>query len=106
MTRRIDPWLVATTLVLIAFGLVMVFSASAVIAMERSGDEAYYLKRQLMALGAGTVLCAVTAITPTRVIRRYRTVLYTMTIIGLLLCFVPFAEPVDHETERRQRLVD
>ncbi len=89
MTRRIDPWLVATTLVLIAFGLVMVYSASAVIAMERSGDEAYYLKRQLMALGAGTVLCAVTAITPTRVIRRYRTVLYTMTIIGLLLCFVP-----------------
>ena len=77
------------TWVLIAFGLVMVFSASAVIAMERSGDEAYYLKRQLMALGAGTVLCAVTAITPTRVIRRYRTVLYTMTIIGLLLCFVP-----------------
>ena len=40
MTRRIDPWLVATTLVLIAFGLVMVYSASAVIAMERSGDEA------------------------------------------------------------------
>ena len=38
---------------LIVFGLVMVYSASAMVAFERSGDEAYYLTRQLIALAVG-----------------------------------------------------
>lgn len=89
MNRRIDPWLVATSAVLIGVGLVMVYSASAVIATERAGDAAYFLKRQLMALAAGTLLCGVTALTPTRILRRYRKAVYFACILGLILCFVP-----------------
>ncbi len=89
MNRRIDPWLIATSAVLIGIGLVMVYSASAVVATEWTGDPAYFLKRQLMALTAGVVLCAVTAFTPTRTLRRYRGVVYFACVIGLALCFVP-----------------
>ena len=53
--RSIDAWLILTSSLLIVFGLVMVYSASAMVAFERSGDELYYLTRQLIALGVGLV---------------------------------------------------
>ena len=87
--RSIDAWLILTSSLLIVFGLVMVYSASAMVAFERSGDETYYLTRQLIALGVGLGLCVTTAVTPMRVIRRYRAVLYGAVLLGLILCFVP-----------------
>lgn len=89
MNRSIDPWLILSTAALIVLGLVMVYSASAVVAAEQTGNEMRYFTRQLIAVGAGLVLCAATAITPTRVMRRYRAVFYVACIVGLALCFVP-----------------
>ena len=86
--RSIDPWPILTSALLIVFGLVMVYSASAMVAFERSGDEAYYLTRQLIALAVGLVLCATTVVTPMRVVRRYRGFLYGAVLFGLILCFV------------------
>ena len=45
----------AAVIVLTGFGLVMVYSASSVSALERFGDSLYYLKRQLVFAGAGLV---------------------------------------------------
>ena len=87
--RPYDPVLLAMILGLMAMGLVMVYSASAMVAFERSGDETYYLTRQLIALGVGLVLCVTTAVTPMRVVRRYRIALYLMVLFGLVLCFIP-----------------
>ena len=87
--RSIDPWLIMTSALLVVFGLVMVYSASAMKAFERSGDETYYLTRQLIALAVGLVCCVTTAVTPMRIVRRYRVMLYAAVIGGLLLCFVP-----------------
>lgn len=87
--RSIDAWLILTSTLLIVFGLVMVYSASAFSALELVGDEAYYLIRQLIALSVGLVLCVATAVTPMRIIRRYRVVLYSAVLCGLVLCFVP-----------------
>ena len=87
--RSIDPWLILTAALLVVFGLVMVYSASAMKAFERSGDEAYYLTRQLVALAVGLCLCLSTAVTPMRIMRRYRVILYTAVLGGLVLCFVP-----------------
>jgi cell division protein FtsW len=89
MNRRIDPWLITAVVLLVAIGLVMVYSASAVVAIEQSGDELRYLKRQLIAVAVGLVLCVATAVTPTRIMRRYRWTLYGACIFGLLLTFVP-----------------
>ena len=87
--RSIDPWLILTSTLLIVFGLIMVYSASAMKAFERTGDETYYLTRQLIALAVGMVLCVSTAVTPMRIIRRYRTAIYVAVLAGLVLCFVP-----------------
>jgi cell division protein FtsW len=52
----LDPWLLAAVLLLTAVGLVMVYSASAVVADAKVHDAFYYLKRQLVAAGIGMAL--------------------------------------------------
>ncbi|HTP51751.1 MAG TPA: putative lipid II flippase FtsW [Anaeromyxobacteraceae bacterium] len=51
-----DPWLLAAVLLLTGFGLVMVYSASAVLADAKLHDQFYFLKRQLVAAGLGLAL--------------------------------------------------
>ena len=89
MKRRIDPWLLAVVAILVSIGLVMVYSASAVVAAEKTGTETYFFTRQLAAEAMGLLLCAGTAITPVQTIRRFRVVLYTASLVGLVFCFVP-----------------
>ncbi|HVP66095.1 MAG TPA: putative lipid II flippase FtsW [Anaeromyxobacteraceae bacterium] len=58
-----DPWLLAAFLLLAGFGLVMVYSASAVMAGAKAHDEFFFLKRQLAACAIGmTLLAAVVAV--------------------------------------------
>jgi cell division protein FtsW len=49
MPRALKPdmWLFAVALVLVSVGVVMVYSASAILAADRFGDPYYFLKRQL-----------------------------------------------------------
>jgi cell division protein FtsW len=49
MPRRLMPdlWLFGVALVLVSIGVVMVYSASAILAAERFGDPYFFLKRQL-----------------------------------------------------------
>ena len=49
MAKRVsvDSWLFTVTLILVFLGLVMVFSASAVMAKERYGSGYYFLLRQV-----------------------------------------------------------
>ena len=48
---RFDPVLLGAVFLLLALGLVMVYSASAVLAQDKQGDSFYFLKRQLVAAG-------------------------------------------------------
>jgi len=89
MNRRTDPWLITLTVLLVIIGLVMVYSASAVVAGETTGEQTTYVIRQTLGIASGLVLCVATAVTPMRVLRRYRKVLYAMAVIGLILCLVP-----------------
>ncbi|HZG78334.1 MAG TPA: stage V sporulation protein E [Paenibacillus sp.] len=50
-----DVYLLIATLGLLAIGVVMVYSASAVMAFREYGDSFYYLKRQLIFAGLGLV---------------------------------------------------
>ena len=67
----------------------MVYSASAMVAADWTGDEAQYVKRQLIAIVVGGVLCVGSAITPMRSFRCYRMLFYSAVVIGLCLVFVP-----------------
>jgi cell division protein FtsW len=62
--------LVLVSLGLVAFGLVMVYSASSARAAVSAGDPAYYLKRQALYAAAGLVLFAVLARTDYRALKR------------------------------------
>ncbi len=55
MAKRVsvDRWLFTVTMLLVFVGLVMVFSASAVMARERFGSEYAFLSKQLMWAAAG-----------------------------------------------------
>lgn len=55
---RLDPFLLYPVLALVALGLVMVYSASAVTAGQRLGDSFYYVNRQAIAAGIGLVAMA------------------------------------------------
>ena len=89
MNRSTDPWLITVVALLLVVGLVMIYSASAVVASEGSGDELYFFTRQAIGVGVGLVLCVATAVTPTRLLRRYGLVLYGACVAGLILCFIP-----------------
>src|SRR4029079_10904492 len=49
----VDPVLLGAVLALVSLGLVMVYSASAVIAAEKQGNGFYFLERTLLALRVG-----------------------------------------------------
>lgn len=54
-----DPLLLFAVLALVGFGLVMVYSASAITAYDKLGDSFFFLKRQAIAAGIGLVAMAV-----------------------------------------------
>jgi cell division protein FtsW len=89
MNRSTDPWLIALVGFLTLLGMVMVYSASAVVAGESYGNEMHFFTRQGLGLTLGLGLCTCAALTPLRVLRRYRFAFYVAVLAGLVLCFVP-----------------
>lgn len=58
-----DMWMLISILLILAIGLVMVYSASAVLAFHDYGDKFYYVKRQILfaALGIGALIVTMNA---------------------------------------------
>ncbi len=56
--QSFDYWLLGSVLALVSTGIVMVYSASAVLALDRYGDASYFLKRQILfaAVGLGVLI--------------------------------------------------
>jgi cell division protein FtsW len=80
-TRSVpDLWMIAATLGILAIGVVMVYSASAVAAFHDYGDPYYYLKRQLVFAVLGVGAMFVTMNVDYRSWRKWAAP-------GLLLCF-------------------
>ncbi|HSR11907.1 MAG TPA: FtsW/RodA/SpoVE family cell cycle protein, partial [Thermodesulfobacteriota bacterium] len=59
--RRLDPLLLIPALALMAFGIVMVYSASFAVAEQRMADPYHFLKKQAIAAAIGVVLLLVAA---------------------------------------------
>jgi cell division protein FtsW len=76
--------LILVTLGLVAFGLVMVYSATSASAALANGDPAYYLKRQGIYAGLGLALMVVFARVEFRVLRRIAPALVVASIVLLL----------------------
>jgi cell division protein FtsW len=86
---RFDPLLLCAVLGLVTIGLVMVYSASAVLAQDKLGDSLYFLKRQLMAAGMGLVAMAVAMKVGWRKLARWAYPLLLVSIVLLVLVVIP-----------------
>jgi len=101
MAKRVsvDRWLFTVTMLLVFVGLVMVFSASAVMARERFGSPYAFLLKQLIWASAGLVAMVITMRLD---YRRYRHPALVFSFLGLttLLLISVFFLDRSHNTHR------
>jgi cell division protein FtsW len=101
MAKRVsvDRWLFIVTMLLVFVGLVMVFSASAVMARERFGSEYAFLSKQLIWAVAGLLAMVITMRVDYRRYKHPALVFSLMGVTTLLLISVFFLDR-SHNTHR------
>lgn len=87
--RRYDLPLLVLTLAFVALGLAMVYSASAFVANETSGNPWHFVTRQGIAAAMGFALMWVFARTPYRTLQAWAPKLYWIGLGMLVLVFIP-----------------
>jgi len=83
----VDRWLLMTTVILVGFGIVMIYSASAIRAQERFGDPTYFLKKQVVWAALGLLVMAWAAISDLKRFQRWTPILFlgSLLLLGLVL---------------------
>jgi cell division protein FtsW len=101
MAKRVsvDRWLFTVTMLLVFVGLVMVFSASAVMARERFGSEYAFLSKQLMWAAAGIAAMVLAMRVDYRCYKHPALVFSLLGLTTLLLISVFFLDR-SHNTHR------
>src|SRR5579872_2279291 len=101
MAKRVsvDRWLFTVTMLLVFLGLVMVFSASAVMARERFGSPYAFLSKQLIWAVAGLVAMVITMRVDYKRYKHPALVFSFMGVTTLLLISVFFLDR-SHNTHR------
>ena len=90
LTRgKVDPVLFFAVLLLVAFGLVMVYSASAVYGAAHTGDSLYYFKRQLIAVIVGVVAMVIGVRVGYQRLVKLAYPLLAVTVVLLVLVLIP-----------------
>src|SRR6267143_4554084 len=94
MARKLypDKWLFLATVGLALFGLVMVYSASAITAERENGSQFYYVAKQGMWSAVGLVVMFVTMHVDYRWLKNRRLV-YGLLILTVLMLLAVFAFP-------------
>lgn len=87
--HHFDLWLLFAVIVLVAIGVTMVYSASAVLALERFDDSYFFLKRTLLFVGVGFVLLSLMTRLDYHVCRRWIYVILFASVVLVLAVFVP-----------------
>ena len=87
--RTPDVYLFIAVVALLSLGIVMIYSASAIVALDRFGDSAFFLKRQLLwtLLGLGAMSVALTI--HYERLRRATPVLLLLVAVALVAVLVP-----------------
>ncbi len=87
--RKFDPIILIVTVILICIGIVMIYSSSAVIALERYNDPYFFLKKQVMWMVVGSISMALILRLDYRTIRRFTYPALFITLILLILLLIP-----------------
>ncbi|MDP8214901.1 MAG: putative lipid II flippase FtsW [Candidatus Euphemobacter frigidus] len=75
--------------VLLGVGLMMIYSSSTIYALDKYGDSYFFLKRQLLWLGAGIVLFFLTARTDYHWLQKKSRLMLILGVILLVAVFIP-----------------
>src|SRR2546425_10057361 len=87
--RAPDSWLFFTVVALVATGVVMVYSASAIVAHDRYGDSTFFFKRQVAWAGLGMVALLIMQRPHYARLRRLTPLLLIGAVLSLALVLVP-----------------
>ena len=98
--KKARELLLGSVITLIAIGVVMIYSASAIYAYDTMNDSAYFLKRHLIYLSVGAVLAWFGASIHTKNLRRHAKPILFCTVLLLVLVLVPH---VGHSTGGARR---
>ena len=95
MARKLqsDKWLFLATLALICTSIVMVYSASAVMALERFQQPYLFVTKQVMWVALGVALMSIVMRVDYRTYRDDRLIWGLLGVVGFLLVAVLFAPP-------------
>jgi cell division protein FtsW len=84
-----DLALALATLMLVAVGMLLIYSASAILALGRYSDSYHFIKSQLLFLGVGMAAGAVVLSLPLATLRRLATPVMVFSLVLLALVLVP-----------------
>lgn len=84
-----DIWIIITTLLILTIGIIMVYSASAVLAFHQYGDWYFYLKRQLLFAVLGIVAMFVTMNTDYYMWKKYANLILIVCFVLLIIVLIP-----------------
>jgi len=87
--QKPDYWVIVCAILLLGFGVVMIFSSSAIIAVEKHHDAYYFLKRQAMAAIAGLLAMYVMMRVDYRMLKKYVYLIYIGVVLMLLTVYLP-----------------
>jgi cell division protein FtsW len=101
--HRPDYWLLILTIALLAVGIIVVFSISPALEVEKGVDGNHYVMRQLIAVGLGLIVFGIAAVFPFQQLRKYAK---PLVIIACLATVVALLMPVnaDYPAHRWIRL--
>jgi len=84
-----DKMILTATLVLIALGILMIYSSSSIRAQERFGDSSFFLKRQLLWAGLGVLMMIWMMNWDYRGWQRLALPLFLLSLLFLVLVLIP-----------------
>lgn len=90
-----DWWVIAVVLMLLCIGLLMVLSASGVVAERINGDKYYFFKRQILYACVGGIALWIVAAMPRDLLYKLQYPLLVGTVILLLLTLSPLGARIN-----------
>jgi cell division protein FtsW len=87
--QRCNPFILMASLLLTGFGVVSVYSASAIVAMDRHQDPYFFLRRQMLYAALGVLAMFAALQIDYRHLRRWARLSLVLTLLLLGLVFVP-----------------
>src|SRR5688572_12248331 len=97
MARKLqsDKWLFLATLALICASVVMVYSASALVALERFQQPYLFVTRQMMWVCVGIAVLSIVMRIDYRLYRNDKIIWTLIAVVGLMLVAVLFRGPIN-----------